>query len=49
MNAEQITAYLAATNDAKKWKGKLNKQQKKSKWQQAPTTSSSDDESEQPA
>ncbi len=26
MNAEQITAYLAATNDAKKWKSKLNKQ-----------------------
>ncbi len=26
MNAEQITAYLAATNDAKKWKSKLKKQ-----------------------
>jgi hypothetical protein len=49
MNAEQITAYLAATNDAKKWKSKLNKQQKKSKRQQASTTSNSDDESEQPA
>ncbi len=49
MNAEQITAYLAATNDAKKWKSKLNKQQKKSKRQQASTTSSSDHDSEQPA
>jgi hypothetical protein len=49
MNAEQITAYLAATNDAKKWKSKLNKQQKKSKRQQSSTTSNSDDESEQPA
>jgi hypothetical protein len=28
MNAEQITAYLAATTDTKKWKGKLNKQKK---------------------
>jgi hypothetical protein len=28
MNAEQITAYLAATTDAKKWKGKPNKQKK---------------------
>jgi hypothetical protein len=44
MNAEQITAYLAATNDAKKWKSKLNKQQKKSKRQYASTTSSSDDD-----
>jgi hypothetical protein len=26
MNAEQITVYLAATNDAKKWKSKLNNQ-----------------------
>ena len=52
MNAEQITAYLAATNDAKKWKSKLNKQQKKSKRQQASTTSSSDDDTkskQQPA
>ncbi len=46
---EQITVYLAATNDAKKWKSKLNKQQKKSKRQQASTTSSADDDSEQPA
>jgi hypothetical protein len=49
MNAEQITAYLAATNDAKKWKAKLNKQLKKSKRQQSSTTTSSDDDSEQPA
>jgi hypothetical protein len=49
MNAEQITAYLAATNDAKKWKSKLNKQQKKTKRQHASTTSSSDDDSEKPA
>ena len=49
MNAEQITAYLAATNDAKKWKSKLNKQLKKSKRQQSSTTTSSDDDSEQPA
>jgi hypothetical protein len=48
MNAEQITAYLAATNDAKKWKGKLNKQLKRTKRQHASTTSSSDDDSEQP-
>jgi hypothetical protein len=48
MNAEQITAYLAATNDTKKWKSKLNKQQKESKRQQSSTTSNSDDESEQP-
>ncbi len=48
MNAEQITAYLAATNDAKKWKSKLNKQQKRTKIQHASTTSSSDDDSEQP-
>ena len=46
MNAEQITAYLAATNDAKKWKSKLKK---RSKRQQSSTTSSSDDDSEQPA
>jgi hypothetical protein len=38
MNAEQITAYLAATNDAKKWKSKLNKQLKRSKRQQSSTT-----------
>jgi hypothetical protein len=49
MNAEQITAYLAETNDAKKWKSKLNKQKKKTKRQHASTTSSSDDDSEQPA
>jgi hypothetical protein len=49
MNAEQITAYLAATNDAKKWKSKLNKQLKRSKRQQSSTTTSSDDDSEQPA
>ncbi len=49
MSAEQITVYLAATNDAKKWKSKLKKQQKKSKRQQSSTTSNSDDESEQPA
>ncbi len=49
MNAGQITAYLAATNDAKKWKSKLNKQQKKAKRQHASTTSSSDGDSEQPA
>jgi hypothetical protein len=48
MNAEQITAYLAATNKAKKWKSKLNKQQKRTKRQHAATTSSSDDDSEQP-
>jgi hypothetical protein len=36
MNAEQITAYLAATNEAKKWKAKLNKQQKKSKTASSP-------------
>ena len=48
MNAEQITAYLA-TNDAKKWKGKLNKQKKKTKRHHASSTASSDDESEQPA
>jgi hypothetical protein len=46
MNAKQIIAYLAATNDAKKWKSKLNKQLKRSKRQQSSTTSSSDDESE---
>jgi hypothetical protein len=49
MNAEQITAYLAATTDAKKWKGKLNKQKKRIKRQHASTSSSSDDDSEQPA
>jgi hypothetical protein len=48
MNAEQITAYLAATNDAKKWNSKLNKQQKRTKRQHAFTTSSSDDDLEQP-
>jgi hypothetical protein len=48
MNAEQIAAYLAATNEAKKWKSKLNKQQKRTKRQHAATTSSSDDDSEQP-
>jgi hypothetical protein len=48
MNAEQITAYLAATNDAKKWKTKHNKQLKKTKRQHASTTFSSDDDSEQP-
>jgi hypothetical protein len=47
MNAEQITAYLAATGQAKKWKSKLNKQLKKSKRQHASTASSSDDDSEQ--
>ncbi len=35
MNAEQITAYLAATGEAKKWKSKLSKQIKKSKRQHA--------------
>ena len=48
INAEQITAYLAATNDAKQWKGKLNKQKKKTKWHHSSSTASSDDESEQP-
>jgi hypothetical protein len=48
MNAEQITAYLAAINDAKKWKNKLNKRLKRTKRQHASTTSSSDDDSEQP-
>ena len=48
MNAEQITAYLAATDDAKKWKNKLNKQLKRTKRPHASTTSSSDDDSEQP-
>jgi hypothetical protein len=47
MIAEQITAYLAATSDAKKWKGQLNKQNKKTKRHHASTTASSDDESEQ--
>jgi hypothetical protein len=47
MNAEQIIAYLAATTDAKKWKGKLNKKKKKTK--RASTSSSSDDDSKQPA
>ncbi len=46
MNAEQITAYLAATGEAKKWKSKLHKQQKKTKRQHASTASSSDDDSE---
>jgi hypothetical protein len=31
MNAEQITAYLAATGEAKKWKIKISKQLKKTK------------------
>jgi hypothetical protein len=48
MNAEQITAYLAATGEAKKWKNKLNKQKKKTKRQHASTASSSDNDSEQP-
>ncbi len=45
MNAEQITAYLAATGEAKKWKSKLHKQLKKTKCQHASTASSSDDDS----
>ncbi len=48
MNAEQITAYLAATGEAKKWKSKLNKQKEKAKRQHVSTASSSDDDSEQP-
>jgi hypothetical protein len=47
MNAEQITTYLAATGEAKKWKSKLNKQLKKSKRQHASTATNSDDDSEQ--
>jgi hypothetical protein len=47
MNAEQITAYLAATGEAKKWKSKLTKQLKKTKHQHASMASSSDDDSEQ--
>jgi hypothetical protein len=47
MNAEQITAYLAATGEAKKWKSKLTKQLKKPKRQHASMASSSDDDSEQ--
>ncbi len=47
MNAEQITAYLAVTGEAKKWKSKLNEQIKKTKRQHASTASSSDDDSEQ--
>jgi hypothetical protein len=46
MNAEQITAYPAATGEAKKWKSKLNKQLKKTKRRHVSTASSSDDESE---
>ncbi len=49
MNAEQITAYLAATVEAKKWKNKHNKQRKKNnRTQQSPATSNSDDDSERP-
>ncbi len=49
MNADQITAYLAAIGEAKKWKNKHSKQRKKNKRsQQSPTASSSDDYSEQP-
>jgi hypothetical protein len=49
MNAEQITAYLAATAEAKKWKNKHNKQRKKNnRNQQSPATSNSDDDSERP-
>jgi hypothetical protein len=48
INAAQITTYLAATGEAKKWKAKHNKQKKKAKRQHASTTSSSDDDSEQP-
>jgi hypothetical protein len=47
MNAEQITAYLPATGEAKKWKNKPNKQLKKTKRQHASTASNSDDDSEQ--
>jgi hypothetical protein len=49
MNAEQITAYLAATNETKKWRNKLNKQLKRTKRQHASTAPSSDDDSEQSA
>jgi hypothetical protein len=49
MNADQITAYLAATGEAKKWKNEHSKQRKKNKRsQQSPTASSSDDDSEKP-
>ncbi len=48
MNTEQITAYLAATREAKRWKNKYNKQKKKTKRQHASTASRSDDDSEQP-
>jgi hypothetical protein len=48
MNMEQITAYLAATGEAKKWKNKLNKQKKKVKRQHASMASSSDDDSKRP-
>jgi hypothetical protein len=41
MNADQITAYLAATGEAKRWK-------KNKRSQQSSTASSSDDDSEQP-
>jgi hypothetical protein len=43
MNAEQITAYLAAKGETKKWKSKLSKQLKKTKRRHASTASSSDD------
>jgi hypothetical protein len=49
MNVEQITAYLAATAEAKKWENKHNKQRKKNnRNQQSPATSNSDDDSERP-
>ncbi len=40
MNAEQITAYLVATSEVKKWKNTLNKQLRKTKRQHASTASS---------
>ncbi len=49
MNAEQITAYLAATAEAKKWKNKHNKQRKKTnRNHQSPTASNSDGDAERP-
>jgi hypothetical protein len=45
MNAKQITAYLAATKEAKKWENK-HKKKKKEKRQHASTASSSDYDSE---
>ncbi len=48
MNAERITAYLAGTGEAKKWKPKHNKQNWKAKRQHASTASSSDNDSDQP-